>query len=386
MTEKILFVDDEPNVLQSIKRSLRKLFDIETAESGHAALELLQSNGPYAVLVSDMQMPEMNGAELLSRAMKLVPSTVRIMLTGNADQQTAIDAINEGSILRFLNKPTDADQLAKAVNAGLEQHRLIVAEQELLEQTLRGSVRALSEVLALTNPEVFGRSMRLKTRMNAISKAMQLSNAWELEAAALLSQIGCVSLPHDLVRKKSQGVALTEEETMEFSSHTAAGAELLGSIPRLERVAEAVRYQEKYFDGSGSPTDDLKGDDLPIGARILRVVLDLDAYESSNDSPEEAFEQLRQRANLYCPDVMQAIATVSATAATACQQTVAIASLRDDLVLAANVYTSTGTLLVAKGQPTTQSVRRHLMNYHTKGLIDDVVDVVQAEGASPAPA
>jgi len=102
---KILCVDDEPNVLKAYKRGLRSNFAIDIATSGGEALQFIESRGPYAVIVSDMRMPQMNGIELLNTVKQCAPDTVRIMLTGNADQQTAIDAVNPGEIFRFLNKP-----------------------------------------------------------------------------------------------------------------------------------------------------------------------------------------------------------------------------------------------------------------------------------------
>jgi len=377
MAEKILFVDDEPNVLQSIKRNLRKRYELDTAESGKEALKRMDTDGPYAVIVSDMQMPKMNGAELLSAIKENYPATVRIMLTGNADQQTAIDAVNHGDILRFLNKPSSADEIAAAVDAGLTQHKLIMAEKELLEETVRGSVRALSEVMALTNPEVFGRCTRLKTRMNQVAMAMELENLWELEATALLSQIGCVSLQPALVRKKIEGAKLSPDEHIEFATHTAAGAELLGSIPRMEGIAESIRYQEKYMDGSGSPNDSVMGDDIPVGARILRAILDIDLYESSGKSTVEAIDEIKKHPARYHDAVITALEDVTKTDKQWDSLTVKISALKDDMLLAADLNTSTGTLLVAKGQQTTRSVRRHLANYQEKGLIGDEIEVWQ---------
>src|SRR6266851_2891936 len=147
MNPKILCVDDEPNVLSAFERQLRKEFAVTTARDGAEALDLAARQGPFAVILSDMRMPGMTGVELLTRMRQAAPDTVRIMLTGNADQQTAVEAINEGHIFRFLTKPCAPELLARAVAAGVEQHRLIHAEKEVLEQTLRGTITVLTEVL-----------------------------------------------------------------------------------------------------------------------------------------------------------------------------------------------------------------------------------------------
>lgn len=376
MTKKVLFVDDEPNVLQSIKRNLRKNFDVDTANGGEEALQKLASNGEYAIVVSDMRMPGMDGVEFLSKAKQQWPDTVRMMLTGNADQQTAVDAVNKGDVFRFLNKPCDAAALASAVTVGLRQYELITAEKHLLENTLRGSIKALADILALTNPELFGRTTRFKSRMAQIAAAMQLTNVWQFESAALLSQLGCVTLPADLVRRQSTGEQLSAEELTEFSAHANVGADLLKTIPRMEDVAEYIRYQGKNYDGSGFPADNVSGEKIPLGARLLKVVVDFDAAESSGLSVADALQRLKQSPTKYDPDILAALETAVNQSSGLKVATVAINALTDAMIIAADVLTFDNVLLIAKGQETTLSTRRHLQSYKANGQIGDSVSVL----------
>lgn len=376
MSRKVLFVDDEPNVLQSIRRSLRKQFELDTAEGGEEALQMLANDDGYALVVSDMRMPGMNGVELLSQSKQKWPDTVRIMLTGNADQQTAVDAVNHGDVFRFLNKPCDPDALANAVKAGLRQHELVTAEKELLENTLRGSIKALADVLSLTNPEVFGRTTRFKNRLGQIAEAMHLTDAWQLESAALLSQIGCVTVPVELVGRYAGGEALSDEELAEFSAQADVGADLLMTIPRMENVAESIRYQGKNFDGTGFPADNVKGEDIPLGARLLKIVIDFDALESSGLAQDQALGRLKQHSAKYDPAILEAFEKIILQGPTLIAAPVQIAKLTDSMVLAEDVMTADNILLIAKGQETTLSARRHLQNYKAKGLIGDSVQVL----------
>lgn len=378
MTQKVLFVDDEPNVLQSIRRSLRKQFDLDTAEGGEAALQKLSENGGFAVIVSDMRMPGMNGVELLSATKKRWPDTVRVMLTGNADQQTAVDAVNHGDVFRFLNKPCDADALAKTVSAAMRQHELITAEKVVLEKTLRGSIKALADVLSLANPEVFGRTTRYKSHISKLASELGLDNVWQLESAAMLSQLGCVSLPGELVRRKSQGEPLTDDEMAEFAAHAGAGADLLKTIPRMDEVAQAIRYQEKSFDGTGYPEDAIKGEEIPLGARLLKIVSDFDSLESSRSDATEAIHKMRQNASRYDPALFTAFEKTVAQASEMTAKTVEISQLTDSMVIAEDVVTSEQVLLIAKGQETTLSARRHLQQYRANGLIGDQIHVFVA--------
>src|SRR4051812_28893332 len=155
---RVICVDDEPHVSSGLALHLRRKYEVELATSGQAGLELLARKPEAAVVISDMRMPGMNGAEFLSRASQAHPNTTRILLTGYAELDAAVRAINEGHIFRFLVKPCPPPELLRTVEAAAEHHRLLLAEQVLLEQTLHGSVKMLSEVLAITNPVAFGRA------------------------------------------------------------------------------------------------------------------------------------------------------------------------------------------------------------------------------------
>jgi CheY-like chemotaxis protein len=131
MGEKILFVDDEPPVLEGYQRLLRREFTVNTAQGGHQGLATIRANGPYAVIVSDMRMPEMDGIEFLSQARQTAPDSVRMLLTGHADLDDAIDAVNKGNIFRFLTKPCDKPVLVDAIQSGLEQYRTAKSQRDL---------------------------------------------------------------------------------------------------------------------------------------------------------------------------------------------------------------------------------------------------------------
>jgi DNA-binding NtrC family response regulator len=139
---KVLFVDDEQNVLDGFRRQFRKRFAFDTALGGEAALQLIKTSGPYAVVVADQNMPGMTGVELLNEVWKLCPDTARVMLTGNAERQTPIDAINRAQIFRFLSKPCPLDELGPVIESGLRRYELLRAERELLEGKLTGGVKS----------------------------------------------------------------------------------------------------------------------------------------------------------------------------------------------------------------------------------------------------
>jgi FixJ family two-component response regulator len=136
MSEKVLFVDDEQSVLDGFVRLLHKEFEIRIALGGERGLKAISQYGPFAVVISDMRMPEMNGAEFLAEVRQQAPETVRMLLTGDTDLKTAIDAVNQGQIFRFLSKPCKKEDLVSAIQSGLEQYRSTVADKKLIEKAL----------------------------------------------------------------------------------------------------------------------------------------------------------------------------------------------------------------------------------------------------------
>jgi response regulator RpfG family c-di-GMP phosphodiesterase len=215
-------------------------------------------------------MPGMDGIQLLSRVKAQSPNTIRVMLTGNADMDTAVDAINEGNIFRFLNKPCSKEMMAKTLTAALVQYRLITAENQLLEETLSGSIQVLTEVLSLVNPAAFGRAERARRYIHHIVIAMKLGNPWQYEVAAMMSQLGCVTLAPETIEAVYSGEKLSANEQAQYDAHPSVAYGLLSKIPRLEPIAWMIEHQNQPF----REIDDRA--DMRLGAEILRLTL---AYE-----------------------------------------------------------------------------------------------------------
>ncbi len=380
MKHKVLFVDDEPNILEGYKRQFRKIFLVHTALGGREGLKILTEQGPFAVVVSDLKMPEMNGIEFLSKVKALSPDTVRMMLTGYADLQTAIEAVNEGNVFRFLTKPCPPDKLALAIGEGLKQYELIIAERELLEETLKGSIQVLSEILSLLNPEAFGRSSRIKTTVIDIVNTLKISNGWMFETAAMLSQIGCVILPEEVLKKVYKGEPLTDEESQLYNMYPSIGHDLVKNIPRMEEIARIIAYQEKNYDGTGIPLDAVKGEAIPLGARILKVALDFDKYQSAGLPSDRAMALLKKKAEKYDPRVLKALETARAAKEEVKIQELTLNELKGTMILAEDIRTTEGALLVSKGQEITWPLIARLKNFSkTKHIKEPIKVIVTSE-------
>ncbi len=366
-TNRILLVDDDANVLAGYERSLRRKFTVRTALSGDRGLSLIEDEGPFSVVVADMQMPGMNGVQFLRKAQDKAPDSVRLMLTGNSDQQTVADAVNHGHVFSFLNKPCSVDVLEAALENAIRQYRLVMAEKELLEQTLNGSVNLLTDVLSMVDPDAFGRAQQLREELQTVAAWFRSTRKWELELAGMLSQIGSVAIPLPVLAKARGGQSLTGAEKDMLARTPEIGATLLAKIPRLQPVAEIVRYQNKNFDGTGFPFDSVSGEEIPIGARIIKVLSDLLAAESRNRTRLQAFQEMQRTPGKYDPKVLEAVAACYDIFVEKEQQEVqrniGFSELAVGHVLVRDLVTAEGTLLLKEGTRISPPVLQKLRNF-----------------------
>jgi len=385
MTEKILLVDDETAILQGYQRLLRSEFQVDTVVGGPAALLAIEQNGPYAVVVSDMRMPQMNGVQLLARVKSIAPDTIRIMLTGNADLETAMNAVNEGSIFRFLTKPCNKETMGKILTAGLVQYRLVTAEKDLLEKTLSGCIRVLTEVLSLVNPAAFGRAMRVRRYVGHVAQVLRLANPWRFEIAAMMSQLGCVTLDPATVDAVYSSQELSPEEQQRYDVHPMVARDLLRNIPRMEPIAWMIAHQNQPAE-TGDHVLEREAVELQMGAEILQVALEFDDMVRRGGSKTEAGHLLSRRHGGLDPDVFQALVELETEKEERPVRASPIEELTSGMTVEQDVRDSAGTLIVAKGQEISFPVLLKLRSLRQKGTVAETITVSVPAGAAEKPA
>ncbi len=374
--EKILFVDDDHNVLDAFRRNFYKIYDLETAAGAREAAGIIARKGPFAVVVSDMRMPGVDGVQFLTRLKEMAPDTVRIMLTGYADVQSSIAAVNEGNVFRFLTKPYSTQQMQRTLEDALRQYRLVTAEKQLLEQTLSGSIKVLTELLAMVNPEAFGRANRIHRHVRQVGLHLGITKTWELENAALLSQIGCMLLPTEALEKMARGESLSGEERQIYDMHPLIAADLLSHIPRLEGIRDIIAYQEKHFAGQGAPIGGKSGADIPLGGRILKILVDFDQLESSGKTPGQALGIMKGRQGWYDPMALGVLEKVLGMQSGFKLRQVRIDQLETGMLLAEDVISLRGMLLVAKGQEISPVLMTRLRTFAGIGGVQEPIKVL----------
>ncbi len=393
---RVLFVDDDPAILDAHRRRLRRDCTVETATNGADALRLVsaavEAGTPYAVCVSDLRMPGMDGARLLELVKAATPDTVRILLTGHADVETAISAVNRAGVFRFLLKPCEPAELSAALEAAATHYALVTSERELLEQTLRGSIAAFLEALALAHPRAFAHSVRATQIVTQLTAALQPERAWEFEIAAMLADIGAVTLPADVVDKLYGGTVLSPEEQAMVDRLPDVVDRLVTPIPRLEHVREILRWRDRRYDGvsvsgatgdvgapggTGRPTPGPLGAEIPLASRVLKVARDFEELDSGGLGPADTVEIMRRRMGAYDPAVLSALARIfHAEERPRVLTEVDLTDLGDvpaGTRIARDLVTQGGTLLLSRGHELTPSTIERLRNWSARSPVGSIL-------------
>lgn len=376
MEERILFVDDDPNVLEAYQRKLQHVLHVRTAQGPHVGLREIREKGPFAVVVSDMNMPLMNGVEFLRQVRELAPDTVRMMLTGNNDIRVAIDAVNEGCVFRFLTKPCPTQLMGESLVAAIKQYRLIMAERDILEETLQRTVELLVEILSWVSPDTFGRTMHVRSTVKHVTARLRSTNAWEIELAATLGQIGMLTMPPETLSKIAGREPLDEAERRALEGVPNMSSEMIARIPRLEHVAEIILNQNRRFDELASK-DAQKN---PMGSRILKAVTDLHELRRDGRSREEALKEMRAREGVYDPAVLNILGSSPDAAIVPSRKNrrsvaITLKDLKAGMTLSLPIITSKGRKLIESGTTVTGPLLVRLKQYAGLSGITEPIEV-----------
>jgi response regulator RpfG family c-di-GMP phosphodiesterase len=415
---RLLLVDDEPNILNSLRRLLRaEGYAMRTAEGGMQGLELLEQE-PADVIISDMRMPMMSGAEFLKQARERWPDSVRILLTGFADMASTVSAVNEGGIHAYLNKPWDDVQLLHVVRGAVERKRLVDERNALLALTARqneeltflndgleDAVRArtaelrqssnflelsnkklkesflatlgvFSNLVELRHPHLDGHGKRVADLSRKIAKrlGMREQEINDITVAGLLHDIGKIGWTDDMIDKPFN-VAFTIEERQLAMKHPAIAEKLLMELENMRGAARIVRHHHERFNGQGYP-DGLSGLGIPIGARILAVVDDYDELQlgtltQRRRSPVEAANMVKDGSgNRYDPSVVKIFLKIMGMAEAEVEvgpgQRIDSSELKPGKRLARDVIGEEESILLTKGHLLDDRLILQLRTYEEK--------------------
>jgi putative nucleotidyltransferase with HDIG domain len=284
MTQRrILFVDDEPEILHIFQRRFQDQYLLDVAASGMEALQLLEKNGPYAVIVSDNRMPKMTGIQLFTEVQKTAPDAVRILLTAFADLETAMKAVNEGFVFRILRKPCPPSEVAKSVDAALAYYELLMSQRELhilmkWRQGMEDMIYSLVALLEKRDPYTAGHQVRVAALATAMAQDLDLvpEQVEVVRLAASVHDIGKTYVPSEFLNKPGR---LTPAEFEILKAHPLVGQEVLTSMDKVFPISRIVGQHHEKLDGSGYP-EGLHGEQILPEARIITVADIVEAMQS----------------------------------------------------------------------------------------------------------
>lgn len=361
----VLLVDDEHRTLKSLQFNLRNSFSISTATDPCEALDQIRDGARFAVVVSDFRMPGMDGITFLSQVRDISPDIVRILLTGQANTEMAARAVNQGRIFRFLQKPCTLQDLSAALEAGIRLHYRTTAEREILQGTLRGTVRVLSEGLGLAIPEAFERTERILKIVVRMAKLLQVPSPLELELATMLSHLGCLGLPREIIRKVNSGKSLAADEAALFHDHPRIGSMLIERIPRLETVARIIAMQHAPASAA-----------MPLEARVLNMNMAYDRLRRTGLIACEVLKTMREGAQSHPEELVDALKKAVYSGEEYSRESLFIRQLKPSMVLDGHIETPDGLLLLAKGAELSEPTILRLMEISKNQSIVEPVRVL----------
>lgn len=356
---KILFVDDEEMVLSGINLTVGRTFNVRTATSGRDGLEILKEEGPFAVVVSDFNMPQMDGVEFLQQVRSMDKEVVTMLLTGGANFNEVSDAVREGGIFRMIGKPCPAEDLEDNLNQAIKQYRTIRAEKDMLEQTMNGAVRAITSILAASKPLFFGRSQRVKKLAFELAEALNLSSDWRLELAATFSYLGYLTLPDEVQEKLYNNEDLPSEVMDVVKVFPNFANEIVKGIPRLEDIIPIIFLIEKDYE---KLEDD--GDDSAKLASVIRLAQHYDRHASDGYSRSDIFNLLAEGSGIYMPGALDALRKIREYS-NSCPEVeeVSIDHLKPGMRILVDLRLPNGSLVAPKGSVVDAHFIKIIENY-----------------------
>lgn len=408
----LLFVDDETNILSSLKRLFRPHgYHIVTATGARDGLDILQ-NQKVDLIISDMRMPEIDGATFLSQVAERWPDIVRILLTGYSDITSTISAINEGRIYKYISKPWEDNDIILSVRRALEQKFLEQERDQLLELTRKqnielqdlnvnletkvrertealhqtmqkleqshaalknsyiSSVKVFSNLIEMREGILPGYSRRVADNALRLAKELGMDNeqAQNVMVAGLLHGIGKIGVPDYVIRKPYN--LLNASEKIKFHKYPVMGEAALMALEPLQDAAKIIRSHLEHYDGTGKP-DGLKGEEISVGARILAVVNDYEALKNGVFTKEEVshrqiLDYMRfNRGKRYDPDIVEEFIKTLGDELGSKEEFITVPSngLEEGMILAKDIVSENDILLLAKGQILTNALIERIQIY-----------------------
>jgi len=364
MARRVFLVYEDREVLDSLKGYLLGLYTINVSDSGIRALETLREGLRPDIVVCDVQMSTMDGLTFLRTVHQDLPECVNIALTSGSRPEITLEAINSCFIFRILSKNPTKEELIAAIEASLKHGDDLASRREMLEKTLSGAVRALIDVLALSNPDALNHARAVRDRAKTVAYVLEIEDIKTIELAAMLSRIGSIILPSSLLHKVRYEEPITDFEKHLVSRVSVLGAELIGHLPRMERIADIIRNVSETHASLRESDLYQNNRDIYQASQIIKILNDLADVETHGFALNRAFFVLRYRKDLYDPDILYSIEEILYTnKQLQPKHALRLEDLRPHMVLASSIVSRNGSKLVSSGSELSEALLESLRSF-----------------------
>lgn len=370
---QILVVDDDNLLLKIIRNSLDdKHFEFVPAVGGKMALEVLKSKDyQIKVIVSDMIMPEMDGLQLLGLMQREYPDITRILLTGSNDIAYIAEILNQIGIFRFIRKPINPPVFNKTVNDAVEYFHQMAADREVVQNTLSQSVDALMKILEITNGVAFSLSQHVREYAIKLGKEIDAPAIWNLDIAAQLSQLGCITIPELILERYYWDDTLTPKEESMVRNHPQISLSILRNIPRLEHIGNTLIAASQRIDKEGFEN----GEAIAIHSAVIKFVTTFELLIRKGRDRDQAIEILEESKEDFPAVLIEAFKEVEVIQPKSKVIDLEIDKIKNGMWIEEDVKTKDGVLIVSKGYRVNEAVRNRLVNFSDEGEIEYMVKV-----------
>jgi FixJ family two-component response regulator len=366
MSNRVMLVDDDRLLLNSIVRNLGFDFDISVAENGPEAIDLLTTDSRYTVIVTDMRMPGMDGIQFIEAARPLAPEAVFVMLTGNHDLNCAIQAVNDGQVFRFLNKPCEMAVIKQAITAGQRQYELQRSEKDLLNKTCAGAISMLTDVLAASHSEHFSRIELYGRSLDAIRQSVGIADRWEYRLASKLALVGFACLRHEDIKRFLELHPRQAEWKALHERSAEIGSRLLQRIPRLETVASIIELHPSTKGEHCHTNPKTEKAIAQTGATLLQVAFVWDALIGRGQGKQQTLADMKEVLPELMEEYLEALKNLPTMTEELQERESPLSELQADMVLARDVTGTDGATLLRAGTRLSEAWIERLREYNSQ--------------------
>lgn len=384
----LLVIDGDPGFLKAAEHALRGLGTLDFACCVEEAITALQCGDPYAVVVTSLSLPEAQASRIFASSRDQNPHSVHVVLVAHESPRCISQAVNQARVFRVLARPFSGAQLRQAVTEAQEEYaritrdhisrELVTRDRDTLQGSLHGSLEAIAAMLSVVHPAAFGRATRLRRMSTLLAERVGLTDSWEIQMAALLSQFGLLSLPAELVDRLIRNLAITAAEKQLLRASTEAALHVMHGIPEMDRVCQILRSVDLV-----PSFDALPATEACDAQRILTIVMDFDTFFAEHGSAGEALRVMDSHIGRYHAPWLDALHEIVGSPNAAMIIDVSLADVRPGQIFAADVRSPRDLLLVARGQPVTPPLLLKIRNDWSSFAGLTMVRVVQPAACAP---